>query len=198
MKYSNPLRPLRWAMLSIEPVERLSRISTSWPWSSNVSDRWEPMKPAPPVISARTRDVLSGNLQARREVARRFGNGPHVGVAHRRIERQRPDLVAGPRGNRALGRPRRCQRRLRRDRHGIVNQRLDAVRGEVRLEGAARFAPDDEQMVDVTGVDLRHRIDGGIAQRAAVLRRERTPPRDPLWQPGEPRTQDGRLQFVEA
>ena len=26
MKYSNPARPLRWAMLSIEPVDRLSRI----------------------------------------------------------------------------------------------------------------------------------------------------------------------------
>src|SRR5688572_24338049 len=40
-------------MLSIEPVDRLSRAYTSSPRCNRASARWEPMKPAPPVISTR-------------------------------------------------------------------------------------------------------------------------------------------------
>src|SRR5579875_710722 len=35
------------------PVERLSRTKTSWPAPSNASAKWEPMKPAPPVMRYR-------------------------------------------------------------------------------------------------------------------------------------------------
>ena len=40
-------------MFSIAPVERSSSACTSWPASRSASERWEPMKPAPPVISTR-------------------------------------------------------------------------------------------------------------------------------------------------
>src|SRR4029450_13881776 len=40
-------------MLSIEPVDKLSRTNTSSPRSSSASDRCEPTKPAPPVIRTR-------------------------------------------------------------------------------------------------------------------------------------------------
>ena len=41
-------------IFSMLPVERLSISRTSSPSASNRSARWEPMKPAPPVIRART------------------------------------------------------------------------------------------------------------------------------------------------
>src|SRR6267142_5095199 len=138
MKYSKPDRPFKRAMLSIDPVDRSSRISTSWPWSSNASDRWDPMKPAPPVINARTRDVLSRNRGRRRERVHRLRDRVDVGVVERRIQRQREYLVARARRNRALARIGRRQRRLARNRHGIVNERLDAARREVRLQIRAR------------------------------------------------------------
>jgi hypothetical protein len=40
----------RWAMLRNEPVERSSMIETRGPSASSASARWEPMKPAPPVM----------------------------------------------------------------------------------------------------------------------------------------------------
>src|SRR5215467_2313417 len=43
-----------WRMLSSEPVSRLSMQTTSHPWPSRKSQRWEPMKPAPPVTRTRT------------------------------------------------------------------------------------------------------------------------------------------------
>jgi hypothetical protein len=36
-------------MFSAAPVERSSKATTSWPSPSSSSQRWEPMKPAPPV-----------------------------------------------------------------------------------------------------------------------------------------------------
>src|SRR5439155_623411 len=45
-------RSRRWATFRSEPVERSSRTKTSHPCSSRSSARCEPMKPAPPVISA--------------------------------------------------------------------------------------------------------------------------------------------------
>src|SRR4051794_22611584 len=44
---------LRCRMLLIEPVERSSRAWTAWPRESSSSARWEPTKPAPPVIRMR-------------------------------------------------------------------------------------------------------------------------------------------------
>src|SRR2546430_4488562 len=43
----------RWSMLSVVPVERLSRQTTSWPRARRDSERWDPMKPAPPVTRMR-------------------------------------------------------------------------------------------------------------------------------------------------
>jgi hypothetical protein len=40
--------------LPLDPVLKLSRIFTSSPLATNASQRWEPIKPAPPVISTRT------------------------------------------------------------------------------------------------------------------------------------------------
>src|SRR6266511_1056318 len=48
-----------WAMFSSEPVRRLSMQTTSQPFPSRKSQRWEPMKPAPPVTRTFTR-ALSG------------------------------------------------------------------------------------------------------------------------------------------
>src|SRR5215216_6228559 len=45
-------------MLSIEPVDRLSSTNTSSPRSSSASARWEPTKPAPPVINTRNSGPL--------------------------------------------------------------------------------------------------------------------------------------------
>ena len=53
--YEKCLMALRCAMLSIEPVDRSSRTATSWPRSRSRSARCDPMKPAPPVMSALTR-----------------------------------------------------------------------------------------------------------------------------------------------
>src|SRR5712692_7672435 len=44
-----------WRMLPSEPVRRLSMQTTSQPFPSRKSQRWEPMKPAPPVTRTRTR-----------------------------------------------------------------------------------------------------------------------------------------------
>src|SRR2546429_9732367 len=48
-------------MLSREPVSRLSMQTTSQPLPSRKSQRWEPMKPAPPVT--RTRNGASSGRQ---------------------------------------------------------------------------------------------------------------------------------------
>src|SRR5262245_47687524 len=47
------LRLTRCEMLSVLPVSRLSMPMTSYPRSSRVSDRCEPMKPAAPVMTTR-------------------------------------------------------------------------------------------------------------------------------------------------
>ena len=55
-------------MLSIDPVDRLSRTNTSSPRSRSASERCDPTKPAPPVISTRIDSVLT--LQWRGAAAR--------------------------------------------------------------------------------------------------------------------------------
>src|SRR5574337_2195579 len=44
---------VRWVTFSMLPVRRLSMQTASAPWARRNSQRWEPMKPAPPVISTR-------------------------------------------------------------------------------------------------------------------------------------------------
>src|SRR5712671_4411758 len=170
MKYSKPARPFRWAMFSIDPVDRLSRISTSCPWSSNASERWEPMKPAPPVINARTRDVLSEDLPLRRK----------------RVHGLRDEIDVHAR-----------QRRLTRNRDGVMNQRLDAARGEMRLQLPARGCTYDEQMVHVAGVEFRDDLDAVSGELAAIPRRERAPARRPIHQGWQARAENRRLHLVE-
>ena len=46
---------LMWAILAADPVERLSRMLTWSPRAIRASARWEPIKPAPPVINTRMR-----------------------------------------------------------------------------------------------------------------------------------------------
>src|SRR5687767_4056728 len=59
-------------MLSIDPVDRLSSTKTSSPRCNSVSARWEPTKPAPPVISTRNVDLLVSRGFAARGLAIRF------------------------------------------------------------------------------------------------------------------------------
>src|SRR5262245_33931177 len=129
MKYSKPCRSLRCAMLSIDPVDRLSRIRTSWPCASRASERWEPMKPAPPVTRARTDAVLSSRIEG----VHRLGDRIDVIVVHRGTERQREYLMAHLRRDGTGGWLPRRKPRLLRERYRLVNQGLDAGRGEVRL-----------------------------------------------------------------
>ena len=49
-RYSNPGFPVRCEMLSMLPVDRSSSTSTLSPRSNSRSERWEPMKPAPPEM----------------------------------------------------------------------------------------------------------------------------------------------------
>ena len=51
--YSKPGSFLRWRTLSIEPVDRSSRMCTRSPCASNASARCDPMNPAPPVMRYR-------------------------------------------------------------------------------------------------------------------------------------------------
>src|SRR5262245_10505247 len=44
----------RWWMFPGRPVMKLSTQTTAWPSARNRSQRWDPMNPAPPVISVRT------------------------------------------------------------------------------------------------------------------------------------------------
>ena len=46
-----------WAILAADPVERLSKMVTWSPRAIRASARWEPIKPAPPVINTRMRRV---------------------------------------------------------------------------------------------------------------------------------------------
>src|SRR5580704_387083 len=43
--------PPRWAILSTEPVTKLSMAMTLWPRARRRSHKWEPRKPAPPVMT---------------------------------------------------------------------------------------------------------------------------------------------------
>src|SRR6185503_10015332 len=118
-------------MLSIEPVERLSRIRTSWPPSSKASVRWEPMNPAPPVMNARTRRVLpSGGDRPRLEGVHRRRDFVDLVGCQSGMEWQREYLLADARGNRAVGRAECGQRLLPRDRQRVMNQGFDAARRE--------------------------------------------------------------------
>ncbi len=62
-----------------------------------------------------------------------------------------------------------------RDRHRIVNQRLDAAAGQMLLQrlASARLGADDEQMVDVAGVAFGRHVDRRAGEAPAVARGQR-------------------------
>src|SRR5256885_1862439 len=55
----------RWPRLSAEPVMKLSSASTRMPRASSASQRWDPMKPAPPETTARGLELLAANAAVR-------------------------------------------------------------------------------------------------------------------------------------
>src|SRR4029453_4195551 len=69
-----------------------SRTDTSWPAASSASARCEPMKPAPPVISARTGPQRS----RRRPEAAPAGGGAGGGPGRRTIKTPMLPGVRGP------------------------------------------------------------------------------------------------------
>src|SRR5512143_1983409 len=114
--------PSRWARLPRRPVERSSRTRTRQPQRSSSSVRWEPMKPAPPVTSARgTIPPAHVSLHATdSRVAALAANGDGASCERRRrrvrpvpvhVEGNEPHAAAGagagqvlpPRGRRTRG-----------------------------------------------------------------------------------------------
>src|SRR3954452_12275093 len=107
--YSVAPRPRAASRFSLRPVARLSRTATSSPRSSRASTRLEPMKPAPPVTSARMKRARLHAVQrgepvaqeAQRDLAlvlgghdlgpRQLGSAERRGVPDRRVvDRRRP------------------------------------------------------------------------------------------------------------
>ena len=78
-----------------------------------------------------------------------------------------------------------------------MNQRLDALRGAVRLKGVTFSRQDREQVVDVARIALARHGDRGRNLRGAILRRDCTAPRGPVGQVGEACAKDSRLYFIE-
>ena len=122
-----------------------------------------------------------------------------VGVGQPRVQRQRQQLARGARprpGSRPA--PDARERRLLRERHRIVDQRLDAGRAQMRLQRVAlRAMRTGKQMVDVPGVALGDRREPGrqaLRDSAAASARRRAVR---CGQPRQPRAQDRRLQLVE-
>src|SRR5438105_766425 len=63
----------RWATLAARPVAKLSSAITSWPCARRLSQRCEPMNPAPPATRMRTmRHYLTG-LKVEGVKVRRWG-----------------------------------------------------------------------------------------------------------------------------
>ena len=92
------------------------------------------------------------------------------------MKRQRQDFRAHARGNRTVGRRHMCERLLAWNRHGIVNECLDAVCGELPLKSVAIGNADDKQMIHVPGVALWWNFHAGVAEARAVARGEMASP----------------------
>src|SRR5262245_35260667 len=119
-------------MLRIEPVDRLSITSTSYPSASSVSARCEPMKPAPPVINALTRSVLSvAGIWKRADGP---PNALDILGREPRMERQRHDFSRNPLRHRAFRRVPCAKRRLLGDRDRIMHEGFDARGLEMGLK----------------------------------------------------------------
>ena len=145
-------------MLSIEPVDRSSMTSTSWPRSSSASARCDPTNPAPPVSRAFIVILAVVSAGSRRPRVRpRCPSAPHA-VARRRI--------AAPASTQRRRAPldhtgaRRGARRLRRR---AVRAEHDARRRHERTQVVRQ--PDDQRR------DAEHQpVDGdrGVHRHDAV------------------------------
>ena len=134
--------------------------------SSSASARWEPMKPAPPVISTRNGRspvTYGGRSPSVIRTAERRAMPREAAQPRRRPDRSIGRSSAGYSGSdstrsqtrsgdrAAAGRAR--ERRLPWNRHRIVHQRFDAVHAQMLLQRRRAASPrTDEQMVDVAGV----------------------------------------------
>src|SRR5579864_393786 len=155
--YSNPARPFRCAMFSIDPVDRLSMTMTRSPRSSRASARCDPTKPAPPVSSAFiVRPSYPPLGDCRRHKRKR-------GVVEPGVERQRADLRAHAIGDRTGG-GRTRERALSRHRNGVVDEGPDAASGEVLEKAIARARERDEQVIHVAGIALGRQRDGRASE----------------------------------
>src|SRR5258705_3283359 len=105
-----------------------------------------------------------------------------VRVGQSWMKRQRQDFLRAARRDGVVA-PRRRERGLARQRHGIVNEGLDARCAQMRLKRIALGRAHHEQMVRVAIVALLERLypsttlgAPGARERAAVRRREKTAP----------------------
>ena len=111
------------------------------------------------------------------------------------MQGQRQQFGGGAVGDRRRSRFPCGERRLARERHRVVDERLEARGAQVGLEAVARRGAYREQMIDVLGVGMRS--PQPIGERAVITRGKRAPPCDPLPETREPRAQNGGLQLVE-
>ena len=158
------------------------------------------MKPAPPVMSARTRRVLSSEAAVR-------GSKACTAAATSSTSSSRSPGWSGSdstsshtrRGNRAV-RPDRARRAPAAAESAPDSEsasRCRAPRGAPAASCASRGA--GRRTDDRRG---RHRARGGTStgapgQRRAIARRQRAPPAGPAGEARQPRAQDGRLHLVE-
>src|SRR3981081_3146125 len=115
------------------------------------------------------------------------------------MERQREHLMARTLSACAVPRIHAGYRRLMWDGNGIVDERLDAAGGEMRLKLRPVTDADNEQRVHMPGTVLA----GHVGPRPAGKLRpiaggERPASRRPAGKARQPRTKDGGLHFVET
>src|SRR5262245_61677455 len=178
MKYSKPRRPLRCAMLSNEPVDRLSSTSTSCPRAMSASERCDPMKPAPPVIRAFTSASVLESVDV-------LGDGREIRVAQSSVQWQRQHFVARLDGPRTFCGSGERERGLPGHGYRVMHEGVDAVSFEMMLQCVASFRPaaacdlDHEQMIDVPGIESRRHDDRRARQRPTIRGGERAAFCDP-------------------
>ena len=118
--------------------------------------------------------------------------------ADARVHRQGEDVGADAVGFRARAWRLFLQRRLLRNGHRVVNQRLDAVRPQRRLQLVTARGQHREQVVHVPGIALGRDLEAGAGEQLPVGGGVRPPRRGPSREQRQARGQDGRLHVVEA
>src|SRR6186713_3058153 len=163
-------RPARCAMLSTLPVSRLSMPTTDQPRLSSVSERWEPMKPAAPVMTA------LGMVSEGRTVEAAHQRQPH----DLEIERDRPvldvvEVVLDALLERGVAAPAVDLRPAGDAGLDLVAQHVlrDAVLELLDEEGALGPRPDDRHVALEHVPELRQLVEVEAAQPAAHRRRPR-------------------------